>query len=349
MNVLVTGSAGFIGAHVVRMLTQYGGEIVGVDNLDSYYDTNMKLDRLAWSGISTDPVRDGTAVSPDGHYRFYRADICDQDNMRQILRDHDVSLIFHLAAQAGVRHSLEKPLKYVHNNILGFATMVEAAVSENVRNIIYASSSSVYGDSKVVPYTEDLPVNRPLSIYAATKSANELYAYAASSLNRLVMTGVRFFTVFGPWGRPDMAYYLFADKIMKGETIRLRGNGNMRRDHTFIDDVVEGLRRLYEDYKNKSANTASSFGEHTIYNIGYGQPVSTHSIVLTLEALLEKKAIVEYVDEQQGEPLQTYADSSKMETHYGFLPRTDFQAGMKAFTEWYLRYTNGHGVQERKE
>lgn len=347
MNILVTGSAGFIGSHVVRMLVEAGCKVVGIDNLEPYYNTRLKLERLRWCGIAVNAEIDGENVTSDGRYWFYNKDICNYEEISTVIRDHEIRVVFHLAAQAGVRYSLKVPLRYVRSNMLGFAAVIEAARENKVSDIIYASSSSVYGDNSVVPYSEDLPVNKPLSVYAATKRSNELYAYAVSSLGGISMTGVRFFTVYGPWGRPDMAYYLFADKIMNGETIQLRGEGNMKRDHTYIGDVVEGLWRIYDRSLNEEGASLRHDGVNAIYNIGYGQPISTYHIVRTLEALLGKKAIVEYVEEKQGEPLQTYADPSKMQKIYDFLPRTDFEVGMKIFAEWYLHYKHGHEVQER--
>lgn len=337
MSILITGSAGFIGAHLVKALQETSTEIVGVDNLNSYYSSELKLDRLHWTGIVQEVESNARLSGADGQYTFYHADVCDGDILVSIMNTHNVDTIIHLAAQAGVRHSLIAPMEYVRSNMVGHASVLQAAKTCGIRNIIFASSSSVYGESIEGPCSETSITDAPLSVYAATKRANELYAHATAAVTDMHLVGLRFFTVYGPWGRPDMAYYSFADKIRKEEEIVIRGGGLMSRDHTYIDDIIRGILLVESTMHCEKADSAGNAGVE-VYNIGYGNPVTTTDIVASLEHHLEKKAQVRIIEERAGEPLQTFADTRKLFEAYGYTPEVPFQHGISHFANWYKRY-----------
>jgi UDP-glucuronate 4-epimerase len=322
MAVLVTGAAGFIGMHVSRALLDRGENVVGVDTLNDYYSVELKRARLAQcKGLE-----------------FVEADIGHTEVLGAIVRSKGVKRVIHLAAQAGVRHSLKQPLAYAQSNLHGFVSVLEVCRREQLEHLVYASSSSVYGANTSERYSESEPVDRPLSLYAATKRANELMAHAYSHLYGLPTTGLRFFTVYGPWGRPDMAYYSFSQAIVRGEPIAVFNQGRMERDFTYIDDVVQGVVRCSD-----RVATPVSPGEPAarVFNIGNHRPVELLQFVRTLEDLLGRSAVIRYEPMQAGDVLATCADVSALKDWVGFEPSTPLRDGLGRFVHWFSTY---HGV-----
>ncbi|HMO34112.1 MAG TPA: SDR family NAD(P)-dependent oxidoreductase [Lacibacter sp.] len=320
-NILVTGSSGFIGFHLTRRLLEEGYAVTGVDNHNDYYDVGLKEDRLA-------------LLSSYPGFTFVKADIADRSGIETLFKKVQFSCVFHLAAQAGVRYSLQHPESYVHSNLQGFFEILELSRLYRVPRFYFASSSSVYGNSNEVPYREDAVVDEPVSFYAATKRANELMAYSYAQLYPLHIRGFRFFTVYGPYGRPDMAYFSFTRNIDEGHTIQLFNNGNLMRDFTYIDDVVDGLMGVFR----KDEMTLLPGSSYEIFNIGNNQPVTLGYFVAVLEGFLEKMAQVEYVPMQAGDVYATYADLSRIQTFTGFQPRTGIEEGLGKFVDWYRSY-----------
>ncbi len=328
-RILVTGAAGFIGFHACRRLLARGDEVIGIDSLNSYYDPALKHARLA-------------QIQDFPGFRFIEMDLADRPRMAALFDVEQPELVVHLGAQAGVRYSIENPAAYIDANLVGFGNVLEGCRRADVRHLAYASSSSVYGSNTKVPFAESDNVDHPVSLYAATKKANEAMAHSYSHIFRLPTTGLRFFTVYGPWGRPDMAAFSFTKALFAGTPIRLFNQGRMRRDFTYVDDVAEGiLRTLDRPAAPDPAWTddpATSSAPWRIYNLGAGEPVELIRFVEILEELTGKTAIKELAPMQPGDVPATYADTSRIETATGFKPHTSIETGLAAFVAWYRGY-----------
>lgn len=331
-KLVVTGAAGFIGFHISRKLLDMGYYVIGLDNLNDYYDPGLKKSRL-------------DILLQHPNFVFYKGDLKDKIAVDKVFETHRPSHVIHLAAQAGVRFSVENPFAYVDSNLIGFMNVLEACRNYPVEHLLYASSSSVYGGSKVVPFSTNQNVDHPVSLYAATKKANELMAHSYSHLFSIPTTGLRFFTVYGPWGRPDMAYFSFTKAIFEGRPIRVFNHGQMERDFTYIDDIVEGVIRLIDrppspnpDWDEARHGLNTSFAPYKIYNIGNNQPVNLLQFINVLEEKIGKVAEKVYLDMQPGDVLRTYADVSDLERDIGFRPSTSIEEGLRRFVEWYKEY-----------
>lgn len=329
-KVLVTGAAGFIGSALCEALALNGWNVLGIDNLNSYYDIRLKRGRLYRMGFSQDmdasmqrPVE--SSLFPN--MKFEKADITDRKEMERIFSEFRPDSVVNLAAQAGVRYSIENPYTYVSNNVDGFLVLLECARNFPVKRFVYASSSSVYGKNSKVPFSEDDRVDNPVSLYAATKKSNEMMARAYHNLYGIPAIGLRFFTVYGPWGRPDMAPMLFASAIMEDKPVKVFNSGNLSRDFTYIDDIVEGMVKVIEGDKFHPSRD--------IYNIGHGSPVNLMDFISTLENSLGKKAKKEFLPMQNGDVFTTYADTSRLHADYGYAPSTSLEEGIKKFADWY--------------
>jgi UDP-glucuronate 4-epimerase len=330
--ILVTGAAGFIGYHVARRLLEGGRPVVGLDNMNAYYDPKLKETRLA-------------ELAKLAGFQFAKLDLADRAGMTKLFADNKFPQVVHLAAQAGVRHSLIDPYAYVDGNLSGFVNILEGCRHNGCRHLLYASSSSVYGSNTHMPFSVHDNVDHPLSLYGASKKANELMAHAYSHLFALPATGLRFFTVYGPWGRPDMAMWIFAKAIMAGEPIKLFNNGNMRRDFTYVDDVVESVVRLIDrapspnpKSSGETPDPGSSAAPWRVYNIGNNNPVELLEVVRLLEQAIGKKAKRELMPMQPGDVAATYADVDDLTRDVGFKPATDIKTGIDRFIAWYLEY-----------
>jgi len=330
--ILVTGAAGFIGFHVARGLLRNGCDVVGIDNMNAYYDPALKESRRA-------------ELAKSNRLRFVKLDLADRNGVASLFEEHRFPRVVHLAAQAGVRHSLKDPFAYVDANLTGFTTILEGCRHNNCRHLLYASSSSVYGSNTTMPFSVHDNTDHPLSLYGASKKANELMAHAYAHLFRIPMTGLRFFTVYGPWGRPDMAIWIFAKAIVAGEPIRLFNNGNMKRDFTYIDDVVESVVRLVDRpptgnpaFSTASPDPASSSVPWRLYNIGNNKPVELLEVVRLLEETIGKKAKRELLPMQPGDVSATYANIDDLVRDVGFRPSTPIGEGIARFIEWYRTY-----------
>jgi UDP-glucuronate 4-epimerase len=337
MKVLVTGHAGFIGFHVARTLLLRGDAVVGIDVVNDYYDPGLKEARLA--------ALDGAAAETGSRYEFRRADLADRAAVEAAFAEHRFDRVINLAAQAGVRYSLENPLAYVQSNVVGFTHILEACRQAGVAHLTYASTSSVYGGNAEMPFTEAQGVDHPLQFYAATKRANELMAHAYSHLYRLPTTGLRFFTVYGPWGRPDMAPMLFASAILEGRPIKVYGHGRQSRDFTYVDDIVEGVIRASDrvatpdpDWDAGHPDPATSNAPFRIYNIGNNAPVELVDFIAVLEAALGRLAIRELLPMQPGDVHDTYADSTRLARAVNWRPATPIATGVARFVDWYRSY-----------
>ncbi len=326
MKYLVTGAAGFIGNFVAERLCKEGHEVIGLDNLNDYYDPNLKLARLK-------------RIEHLDSFTFVKMDLADREGIANLFSTENFDRVIHLAAQAGVRYSIENPMAYIDSNVVGFTTILEGCRHNNVKHLVYASSSSVYGANKKIPFSTDDNVDHPVSLYAATKKSNELMAHTYSHLYDLPTTGLRFFTVYGPWGRPDMAPFLFTDAIANDKTINVFNNGKMQRDFTYIDDIVEGVIRI-QDVIPKASDTTSSNGSplYKIFNIGNNQPVELEEFITCIENSLGKRAEKNYMPMQDGDVVRTYADVSALESAITFKPKTPLQYGINKFVAWYLSY-----------
>lgn len=326
MKYLVTGAAGFIGNFVAERLCKEGHEVVGLDNLNDYYDPNLKLARLK-------------RIEHFENFTFVKLDLAVRENMAKLFAEEKFERVIHLAAQAGVRYSIENPMAYIDSNIVGFATILEGCRHNNVKHLVYASSSSVYGANKKIPFSTDDVVDHPVSLYAATKKSNELMAHTYSHLYDLPTTGLRFFTVYGPWGRPDMAPFLFTDAIVNDRPINVFNNGKMQRDFTYIDDIVEGVIRIQNIIPNKENNKVDEgSSNYKIYNIGNNQPVELETFINCIENALDKKANKNYMPMQDGDVVRTYADVSDLENSINFKPETRLQDGIDSFANWFVQY-----------
>ena len=332
MRILVTGAAGFIGSTLSQRLLSMGHAVVGVDNLNDYYDVSLKEARLA------------RLLSREG-FTFHRMDIVDRPALLELFERERFPVVYNLAAQVGVRYALENPFAYIDTNLAGFGNILEGALRAKTGHLIYASSSSVYGANALQPFSEHHSTEHPISLYAATKKANEMMAHSYAHIHRLPVTGLRFFTVYGPWGRPDMALFKFANLIVKDKPIPVFGEGKLVRDFTYVDDIVESLVRLLDktpvpspDWDPKNPDPATSSAPYRIYNIGNRNPVLLMRYIEVLEECLGKKAIKEFLPRQAGDMDSTWADTSELETLTGFTPATSIETGIRRFVDWYREY-----------
>lgn len=331
-KVLVTGAAGFIGMHLVQRLVREGFEVVGLDNVNDYYDTDLKYSRLLETGISSSKLvyNEISSSSKYQNYKFVKLDIEDTSAIKAIFESYNFDYVCHLAAQAGVRYSIENPEVYIKTNINGFYNIIENSKNTGVKHLLYASSSSIYGMSTKSPFCESDFVDKPVSLYAATKKSNELIAHSYSHLFGIKTTGLRFFTVYGPWGRPDMSYFLFAEAIREGKAIKIFNNGDMQRDFTYIDDIVQGIY--------KTLASTGDLDNYQIFNIGNSNPIKLMDFVSILEEAMETKAVKEYLPMQMGDVYSTYADTTSLSRAVGYKPTTSLTGGIKLFTDWYKGY-----------
>jgi UDP-glucuronate 4-epimerase len=332
MPVLVTGAAGFIGYHLTQALLARGEEVVGLDNLNAYYSVDLKRDRLK-------------RLAGKPGFSFVEMDLCDREGLKALFAKHRFKLAHNMAAQAGVRYSLQAPQDYVHSNLEGFVNLLECARHFELGHLVYASSSSVYGATTKTPFSVHQNVDHPYSVYAATKKANELLAHSYAHLFRVPMTGVRFFTVYGPWGRPDMALFLFTKAILAGQPIDVFNHGKMQRDFTYIDDIVEGLVRLGDkpaeanpDWSGDAPDAATSSAPYKIYNIGNHSPVELMRLIEILEDKIGVKAVKNFLPMQPGDVPATYADVDDLMRDVGFSPSTPIETGVGKFVDWYRGY-----------
>jgi UDP-glucuronate 4-epimerase len=329
---LLTGSAGFIGFHVANALLQQGEDVVGLDNINDYYDIELKFARLKEAGINRENIEWGrkTQSSVWPGYRFIRMDLDDNDGIMRLFREEKFEYVINLAAQAGVRYSIENPGIYIRSNINGFYTILEGCRHFPVKLLLYASSSSVYGNNKKTPFSEDDNVDHPVSLYAATKKSNELMAETYRHLYNIPATGLRFFTVYGPWSRPDMAVFKFSEAILAGRPIQVYGEGKLLRDFTYVDDIVNGVKAILKQQTIEKSPD--------IMNIGNHQPVSINDLVNEIECSLGMKSVIEYLPMQPGDVNKTFADIERINSYCGFKSQTDIKTGIKKFCDWFLQY-----------
>ena len=331
MKYLVTGVAGFIGSAVVERLTQAGNEVVGIDNLNDYYDVTLKEARLA--------------RAEHGAFRFIKLDLADREGIKTLFATELFDRVIHLGAQAGVRYSLENPLAYADSNLIGHLNILEGCRQTKVKHLVYASSSSIYGLNAKVPFSTQDGVDHPVSLYAASKKSNELMSHSYSHLYDIPTTGLRFFTVYGPWGRPDMAPFIFTKKILEGETIDINNNGDMWRDFTYIDDIVEGVIRVAdlppsrdENWTVEEGSPSSSSAPYSVYNIGHGSPISLMDFIKAIEDELGIEAKKNFREMQAGDVYQTYADTSDLFEAVGYKAGVTVQQGVAEFVQWYKTF-----------
>jgi len=331
-NILVTGAAGFIGFHLSRRLLDLGHHVFGLDNLNDYYDVNLKKDRLK-------------LLSDNSRFVFYQTDLADLKGLTDIFTTVPVDAVVNLAAQAGVRYSIENPHAYVQSNLVGFVNILECCRHHGVKHLVFASSSSVYGANTNMPFSVHNNVDHPVSLYAATKKSNELMAHTYSHLYKLPCTGLRFFTVYGPWGRPDMALFLFTKAILEGKPIKVFNHGKMRRDFTYIDDIVEGVVRVIRAipqpnpaWTGNAPDPGTSYAPYRIFNIGNNNPVVLTQFIEAVESALGKKAEKQFLDMQPGDVAETYANIDDLYAAVGFKPETGIEEGIAKFIEWYRVY-----------
>ncbi len=333
-KILVTGAAGFIGFHLAKRLLGLGDSILAIDNLNDYYDVNLKKNRLK-------------ILEETGNFHFRLIDLANREAMEKLFLNNSFDIVVNLAAQAGVRYSIENPRAYIDSNLVGFANILEGCRNSGVKHLVFASSSSVYGANTQMPFSVHHNVDHPVSLYAATKKSNELMAHTYANLYDLPCTGLRFFTVYGPWGRPDMALFLFTKAILKGKTIDVFNHGKMRRDFTYIDDIVEGVMRTMEripqrnpEWSSDTPDPGSSFAPYKIYNIGNNNPIELMHFIEMLEKCLGKKAEMNFLPLQPGDVPATYADVDDLTRDVGFKPDTPIEVGIERFVEWYRGYYN---------
>jgi UDP-glucuronate 4-epimerase len=331
MKILVTGSAGFIGFYLVEKLTRSGFEVVGIDNINDYYNVNLKFDRLNEAGIDQNLIQEsGKLISSikNPKYRFAKIDITDLPKMQELFKQEKFTHVINLAAQAGVRYSIENPHAYIQSNIVGFMNVLECCRHHKIKHLLYASSSSVYGANSKIPFSEEDRVDHPVSLYAATKKSNELMAHTYSHLYNLPTTGLRFFTVYGPWGRPDMAPMLFANAITKGKPIKVFNNGDMERDFTYIDDIVEGITKCVLALPNNTTKAV-------IYNIGNSKPVKLMDFIICMEEQIGIKAKKNFMPMQNGDVKKTWAKTTELEKRVGYKPKVNLEEGVAHFINWF--------------
>lgn len=346
-KVLVTGTAGFIGFHLAERLIREGYQVVGLDQINDYYDINLKFNRLKQHGIDATSMvnRDLQISSKFENYKFLKVDLADHDFVVNFMLSEKFDCVINLAAQAGVRYSIENPRVYTQSNIDGFLSILEGSRHSKVGNLIYASTSSVYGLNTKMPLSETAPTEHPMALYAATKKANEMMAHSYSHLFRLPTTGLRFFTVYGPWGRPDMALFLFTDAIINGRPIKVFNHGKMVRDFTYVSDIVESITRLVEKpatsdekWSGDNPNISTSSAPYRIFNIGNSSPTPLMDYIDALETALGQKAVKNMMDIQPGDVPATHADTTSLEEYVNFKPKTSVQDGVANFVNWYKDY-----------
>lgn len=354
MKILITGTAGFIGYHLAQKLLERGDTVVGIDNINDYYDVNLKYGRLNETGISREAEQWYQPVKSTKYpeYTFVRMNLEDREQMFKLFEEHQFDRVCNLAAQAGVRYSIENPYAYIDSNIAGFINILEACRHHNVEHLAYASSSSVYGNNTKMPLSTSDSVDHPISLYAATKKSNELMAHTYSHLYGIPTTGLRFFTVYGPWGRPDMALFLFTKAIIDGKPIQVFNNGNMIRDFTFVDDIVEGVIRVIDNPPAKSATdnrqpttgnrqpdpSVSETAPYKVYNIGNSSPIQLMDYIKAIEKHLGKEAEKEFLPMQPGDVPKTDADVTDLQQNLNYKPDTPVSEGIRRFVEWYREY-----------
>ena len=333
-KILVTGAAGFIGFHLADKLCKNGWNVAGLDNLNDYYDVNLKKDRL-------------NILKKNKNFYFYQVNLVERESMKEIFNSEKFDVVVNLAAQAGVRYSLINPYSYADTNLSGFLNILEGCRHNPVEHLIYASSSSVYGANTKMPFSVHDNVDHPVSLYAATKKANELMAHTYSNLYKIHTTGLRFFTVYGPWGRPDMALFIFTKKIIEGKPIDVYNNGKMRRDFTYVDDIVDGIIKLIPnipepnpEWNGDQPDSATSFAPYKLYNIGNNQPVELLRFIEVIEDNIGKKAVKNFMPMQPGDVPATYADVDDLIKAVGFKPSTTIEEGINKFVSWYKDYYN---------
>jgi len=334
MKILVTGAAGFIGYHLCEQLLKLGHDVVGLDNINDYYDVNLKYARLKELGISESEIQYNKGISSNSHgdrLQFIKINLEDQENLPTLFEENSFDVVCNLAAQAGVRYSIEKPMKYVESNIMGFANLLECVRNTKVKKLVYASSSSVYGLNEKTPFATHDNVDNPISMYAATKKSNELMAHTYSHLFGIETIGLRFFTVYGPWGRPDMAMFLFTDAILNDKPIKVFNEGNLSRDFTYVDDIVKGVINTIE---KKNPNKSL----YNLYNIGNGSPVKLNDYIKEIEVATGKVAERIMMPMQPGDVEQTWADTSALFKDYNYKPTTKIDKGIEEFVSWYKNY-----------
>lgn len=345
MKFLITGVAGFIGFHVCKRLLDENTdiEVVGLDNLNSYYDVNLKFGRLQELGIDNhieiNKYKESLIID---RFKFIQMDLSDSDSIKKLFEAEKFDIVVNLAAQAGVRYSLKNPAAYIQSNIDGFLNILEGCRQNSIKHLVYASSSSVYGLNGKVPFSESDSIAHPVSLYAATKKANELMAHSYSHLYQIPSTGLRFFTVYGPWGRPDMSPFLFTDAILNNRPIKIFNNGNMLRDFTYIDDIVDGIIRVInhaplpsKQWDNIVSNPGSSSAPYKVYNIGNSKPIKLMDFITAIENAIGVVSKKEFLPMQMGDVYQTYADTTALQNDLGFIPKTDLNIGVKKTVDWY--------------
>ena len=332
MKILITGSSGFIGFHLSKLLPEKGLQVVGIDNMNDYYDQQLKEDRLK-------------QLKERENFSFFQIDSKDKENLDELFKKEKFDYVINLAAQAGVRYSITNPYAYVDSNLIGFINILEACRKYPIKHLLYASSSSVYGGNKVAPFSTEHNVDHPVSLYAATKKSNELMAHTYSHLYNIPTTGLRFFTVYGPWGRPDMAYFSFTENIVNHKEIKIFNNGEMERDFTYIDDIVYGIYKLIDripkgnkEWDEKKDSNSESFAPYKIFNIGNNNPVKLMKFVNTLEQEIGINANKIFLEMQAGDVVKTYADISDLEQQIKFKPNTSIELGIKKFVIWYKEF-----------
>jgi len=346
-KILVTGSAGFIGFHLTKALLERGDTVIGYDNINDYYDVNLKYGRLNELGIKRELVEDHQLVPSEQYpnFQFVKADLCDREYLYQLFEEEQFDHVINLAAQAGVRYSVENPQAYLDANVQGFLNILEACRHYPVKHLVYASSSSVYGSNTQMPFSVHHHTDHPLSLYAATKKSNEMMAHTYSHLFNIPTTGIRFFTVYGSWGRPDMALYLFAEAIWKGETIKVFNHGNMERDFTFVGDIVKGVMAALDkpaqsnkDFDTGLPDAGSSNAPYRLYNIGNNKPVKLMDYIEALENAMGKTADKEFLPMQAGDVQKTYADVQDLINDFHYQPNTELKKGIHEFVAWFMNY-----------
>jgi UDP-glucuronate 4-epimerase len=342
MKILITGCAGFIGFHLVKHLVNCPIEIIGIDNINDYYDVNLKYGRLAELGIKQDSIVASAPLKSEYYpsFTFIKMDMIDKAQLQEIFADNSFDIVCNLAAQAGVRYSLTNPHLYIDSNITGFLNVLEMSRLYSIKHLVYASSSSVYGLNKEMPFSTTQPTNHPASIYAATKKANELMAHCYSHLYNLPTTGLRFFTVYGPWGRPDMAMYLFTKAIIENKPISVFNMGEMRRDFTYIDDIVKGIAKIIESPYNHKYQSGGGNNDvpSSIFNIGKGSPVKLLDFVAEIEKNLGITAKKKFIPMQDGDVAETWANVDELYEAYNYLPKVTIEEGVKNFIKWYKEF-----------
>jgi len=337
-KILVTGSAGFIGMHTTLRLAQDGHHLVGIDNLNTYYSVDLKLARLREQGIPTHQIEYNKLLDGKDRIRFAQLDITDEHHLEELFTREQFDYVIHLAAQAGVRYSIENPHAYIDSNVKGFLHILESCRKHDIQHLIFASSSSVYGNSDQVPFSETQPTDAPVSLYAATKKANEAMAHSYACVHGLPVTGLRFFTVYGPWGRPDMALFKFTEKILAGEPIDVYNHGQLSRDFTYIDDIVEGIVRIMAIPPKADTEVKPHRTSYAMYNIGRGEPIPLNDFITAIEQATGKPALRNNLPMQPGDVECTFADVSELHQRTSYQPNTQLKEGVQSFVDWYERF-----------